>query len=99
MDLYIYYRVASAHAPTLLGKIRGVQATLQARQQVAGALKRRPGEQDGLQTWMEIYQGIADTDAEGFTHALEQALAEAGALPLISGARHVEQFEDIAPCA
>ncbi|MDR9838993.1 DUF4936 family protein [Herbaspirillum huttiense] len=99
MDLYIYYRVDSAHATTLFGKIKGVQAMLQARLGIAGALKRRPGEQDGLQTWMEIYQGILPASAEDFTRTLESALADSGAAALISGERHVEHFEDVAPCA
>ncbi len=99
MDLYIYYRVESGHATTLLGKVKGVQAMLLARLGIAGALKRRPGEQDGLQTWMEIYQDILPTDADAFNRTLARALEDSGAAELIRGERHVEQFEDVAPCA
>ncbi|EIJ47831.1 hypothetical protein GWL_20720 [Herbaspirillum sp. GW103] len=99
MDLYIYYRVDTAHATTLFGKIKGVQAMLQARLGIAGGLKRRPGEQEGLQTWMEIYQGILPSGLDEFTATLARALEDSGAAALISGQRHVEQFEDVAPCA
>lgn len=99
MDLYIYYRVGTAHASSLFGKIKGVQAMLQARLGIAGALKRRPGEQDGLQTWMEIYPDIPPAQADAFKRTLAQALEDSGATELISGERHVEQFEDVAPCA
>lgn len=99
MDLYIYYRVGAAQAISLFGKIKGVQAMLQARLGIAGALKRRPGEQDGLQTWMEIYPDIPPAQADAFSRTLAQALADCGAADLISGERHVEQFEDVAPCA
>lgn len=99
MDLYIYYRVERARADALFGKIKGVQAMLQARLGIAGALKRRPGEQNGLQTWMEIYQDILPSGAQEFTQTLARALDDSGASALISGERHVEQFEDVAPCA
>lgn len=99
MDLYIYYRVEPAHATALFGKIKGVQAMLQARLGIAGALKRRPGEQDGLQTWMEIYQDVLPSGAGEFTRTLARALEDSGAAALIRGERHVEQFEDVAPCA
>ncbi|BEV15994.1 DUF4936 family protein [Herbaspirillum sp. DW155] len=99
MDLYIYYRVERVHADALFGKIKGVQAMLQARLGISGALKRRPGEQDGLQTWMEIYNDIPPSAAPEFTQTLARALDDSGARVLISGERHVEQFEDVAPCA
>lgn len=99
MDLYIYYRVAPAQAATLHGKVKAVQTVLQARFGIAGGLKRRPGEQDGQQTWMEIYPDIAAPRLEEFTAALERALEDAGITSLISGARHIEQFEDVASCA
>ncbi|WP_443113275.1 DUF4936 family protein [Herbaspirillum seropedicae] len=95
MDLYIYYRVGTAQASSLFGKIKGVQARLG----IAGALKRRPGEQDGLQTWMEIYPDIPPAQADAFSRTLAQALEDSGAAALISGERHVEQFEDVTPCA
>jgi hypothetical protein len=99
MDLYIYYRVPSARAQQLHGKVKAVQAVLQARFGIAGGLKRRPGEQDGLQTWMEVYEHIPPGHEAEFTRALERALDDAGIPALIEGARHVERFEDVATCA
>jgi len=94
MDLYIYYRVDSAHATTLFGKIKGVQAMLQARLGIAGALKRRPGEQDGLQTWMEIY--AARHDDPNLVAELQAELVEGPPLYAAGTERHVEAF---VPCA
>ncbi|NUU03919.1 DUF4936 family protein [Herbaspirillum robiniae] len=99
MDLYIYYRVPAAQTRQLHGKIKALQAVLQGRFGIAGGLKRRPGEQDGLQTWMEVYEHIAPGQEEDFSRALERALDDAGVAGLIEGPRHVERFEDVATCA
>lgn len=99
MDLYIYYRVVPTQAQQLHGKIKAVQAVLQGRFGITGGLKRRPGEQDGQQTWMEVYEHIAPGHEEEFTRALERALDDAGIAALIAGPRHVERFEDVATCA
>lgn len=99
MDLYIYYRVRSACAQPLCDKLKAAQAALRASFGIAGGLKRRPGEQDGLQTWMEVYQGIPPAREDEFSRALESVLADAGIPALLEGPRHVERFEDVAPCA
>ncbi len=70
-----------------------MQAELARRFGVRTALKRRPGEKDGLQTWMEIYTDVPD----GFASALQQA-ADNAALPL-EGKRHMEIFVDLPACA
>jgi len=99
MDLYIYYRVRSVQTQALQAKLGAVQAMLQARFGIAGKLKRRPGEQDGLQTWMEVYEHLPSGREDDFNRTLEQALADAGIPALLDGPRHVERFEDVAPCA
>jgi len=95
MDLYIYYKVDPAAAADLAARVAAMQAGLCASQRVAAALRRRPGEQDGKQTWMEIYPDVAP----GFDAALAQALSENGIAGLISGPRHTEIFVEIQACA
>jgi hypothetical protein len=89
-DLYIYYRVRDDHAALMAPRVRAMQAALG-----TGQLKRRPGSNDGLQTWMEIYLSAAD----GFESRLQGALREAGLEELIQGPRHVEIFTEVEPCA
>ena len=94
MDLYVYYRVKAAHAPALQARVRAMQAELAQRHAVQVALKRRPQEKDGEQTWMEIYLAAP----EGFMHSLDAAAAAAG-LAQQAGPRHTEVFVDLPPCA
>lgn len=85
-DLYVYYRVPSAHAQALALIVRGMQATLG-----TGQLKRRPGEKDGLQTWMEVYPSTG----AGFLARLDAAALDAGLARYIDGERHTEVFTDL----
>ncbi len=92
-DLFVYYRVRSDAAMQLQPKVADMQAGLAQRFGVRTALKRRPEERDGLQTWMEIYEGVP----EGFLPVLQQ-VAVSTALP-IEGERHIEIFVDLPACA
>ncbi len=92
-DVHVYYRVASADTAGLRPKILAMQAELASRYGVSTALKRRPEEKDGQQTWMESYFAVP----EGFLAALSHA-SEQWQLPVI-GERHVEIFVDIPECA
>ncbi len=92
MDLYVYYRVRSDDAIRLQPQVEAMQRALAHNHRVACALKRRPEEMEGRQTWMEIYLDVP----AGFASALAGAAAS---LPLIDGDRHVETFVDLAPCA
>lgn len=94
-DLYIYYRVRDEHAARLAPRVRAMQAGLAVTHAVAGQLKRRPGSNDGLQTWMEIYPATAS----GFDAALALAVREAALSELIDGQRHTEVFTDLDTCA
>lgn len=85
-DLYVYYRVPSANAQALAPLVRGMQAALG-----TGQLKRRPGEKDGLQTWMEVYPSTST----GFPARLDAAALEAGIARYIDGDRHTEVFTDL----
>jgi hypothetical protein len=94
-DLYIYYRVQDDTAGELQEQVRAMQSRLRQQHGVAGQLKRRPGSNDGLQTWMEVYPATP----HGFDAALELAVQQAGLSTSIVGARHTELFTDVAPCA
>ena len=95
MDLYIYYRVCSGSAGELRTRASAMQNRLAREYGIVAALKRRPEEKDGLQTWMEIYQAVPD----GFAMLLERAVAQAGLAALIDGQRHTECFVDVSACA
>jgi hypothetical protein len=81
-DLYVYYKVRDAD-------------TAQLAPLVSVQLKRRPGNQDGLQTWMEVYPSVP----AGFDAALARAVDEAGFESLLAGPRRVEVFTELPPCA
>ena len=93
--LFIYYRVATAQAQPARQDVQAMQAALCGRHAgLTAELMRRPGEKDGLQTWMELYSHPAGVGTE-----LEAEIAKA-AEPIqrdwIHGPRHAEVF---VPCA
>ncbi len=94
MDLYVYYKVDPAAAAELATRVTAMQSQLASNQHVAVALRRRPGEQDGKQTWMEVYPDVP----AGFDAALAQAVGESGIVGLIDGPRHTEIFVELAAC-
>jgi hypothetical protein len=91
IDLYVYYKVRDDDVARLEPLVRSLQARLGA----SGALKRRPGSKDGVQTWMEVYPGVTDA----FAAQLEAAAVDAGVEGLIAGPRRAEVFVDLSPCA
>jgi hypothetical protein len=95
MDLYVYYKVQEADAAVLQGAVVAMQAALAATHGVAPLLKRRPQATDGMRTWMEVYPSVNAP----FPAALDAAVTQAGLARWIAGARHVEVFEDMPPCA
>lgn len=95
LDLYVYYKVREADGAQLAPRILAIQQQLGAQHGVSASLKRRPQASNGCQTWMEVYPAVADN----FAALLEQAVIEAGVAPLIEGARHIEVFMDLSPCA
>lgn len=95
MDLYIYYRVPVSDAAIFLSKVTEMQDNLTRLRGVCPSLKRRPEEQDGMHTWMEVYLDVA----EDFAAALELAVADHQLPSLIAGTRHMEQFLDLSLCA
>lgn len=95
VDLYIYYKVRDEHAAQLAPRVRAMLAELASQTGVAGSVKRRPGAQDGRQTWMEIYLSTP----EGFDAVLDAAVRQAGLDQFTDGPRHTEVFTDISTCA
>lgn len=95
MDLYIYYKVDAGAAADLAARIEAMQSDLAASLGVVAMLRRRPGEQEGRQTWMEVYPDVPP----GFDAALAQAVADSGIDTLIAGPRHTEIFVEIQACA
>lgn len=95
IELYIYYRVRAENAEALRSRVTDMQRCLSRDYGIVTALKRRPEERDGLQTWMEIYQSIpAD-----FECVLDRAILQSGLPALIDGQRHTEHFVDVSSCA
>lgn len=95
MELYIYYRVRAENVEVLRARVTDMQQCLSRDYGIVTALKRRPEERDGLQTWMEIYQSIpAD-----FESVLDRATLQSDLPALIDGQRHTEHFVDVASCA
>jgi hypothetical protein len=90
MDLYVYYKVRDEEVAQLRERIGALQRQLADAHGVAPQLKRRPGAQDGLQTWMEVYPDVG----AGFAAALDEACAAAG-LAALAGPRHTEVFTDL----
>lgn len=91
----MYYRVASEHAQLLKERVLDMQGQLKEKYGIQAALKRRPEEEAGMFTWMEIYSAVP----EDFEAGLQQAVQEAQLPALIHGTRHVERFLDSASCA
>jgi hypothetical protein len=91
VDLYIYYRVANEHAPRLRQMVQCMQQSLAGVYGIVCALKRRPGDKDGKQTWMEVYAAVPGD----FEARLERTVGEAGLSAMIDGPRHTEHFLDM----
>jgi hypothetical protein len=94
VDLYVYYKVRDADTAQLAPLVRAMQARLAGSENVSVQLKRRPGNNDGLQTWMEVYPAVP----AGFDALLARAVIDAGLEPLLAGPRRVEVFTDLPPC-
>ena len=95
MDFYVYYKVAPDAAAALAPRVKQFQQQLAASHGVTTALKRRPGQQNGMQTWMEVYTGALPD----FASVLEQAVQQSGIAAYAMGGRHTEIFMDLEACA
>lgn len=93
--MYIYYRVPSDQAQALRIRVMKMQDNLARECGIVAAIKRRPEEENGYQTWMEIYFAVE----KDFGAILERAVHAAELNSLISGERHTELFLDLSLCA
>ena len=94
VDFYVYYKVRSEDAARLAPLVHAMARRLEQAAGVRVALKRRPEDKDGLQTWMEVYPGVT----EGFDAVLARVVDDAGIQPHLAGPRRLEIFTDL-PCA
>lgn len=84
---YVYYRVDPARAGEADARI---SALLNAMTPYCAFAPRCMARCDDPQTWMEIYEGIADWAA--FTTALQHAVQKTGMDVCTLGERHLECF-------
>jgi len=87
ISYYIYYRVPPANAAKLQTAVGQVLAEVLQSTGVAGRLMRR---RDDRETWMEVYEDVADGAA--FEHALANALEAHGVVALLESTRVIERF-------
>jgi hypothetical protein len=92
-QLFIYYRVAEAHADAAIAAAQEMQAALTARRPgLRAALLYRPEAADGGITLMETYAVDAEVAPQGVGAALQaeiEALARTRAIRV-----HVEVFDE-----
>ena len=94
-ELYVYYRVRGTDAAAAEAEVVALQTELRAATPgLRARLLQRPDEQDGRQTWMEIYSMESAVNVEGVSARLEAAIEVRAAdrLTHIDGSRHVEVF-------
>lgn len=87
-SLYVYYKVPASKSQIVR---RALAALIEAVEQATGIRGRLMRRRDQADTWMEVYEGIADE--AGFETALQAAVMSSGVLQLLEqGARHTERF-------
>ncbi|MFZ6817786.1 DUF4936 family protein [Undibacterium sp. Ji22W] len=91
MDCYIYYKSNSEHAMEVRRCVEILRSELSGTLEHLPRLQRRPASNNGIITWMEIYQEVP----ENFEAVLYAAIERSGIQTWISGERRLEYF--IAP--
>jgi hypothetical protein len=90
VHLYIYYDVPLAAVAEVRRLARSMQAELMAHCARTSLQKRSPAAAHA-ETWMEVYEDVAD----GFEALLAEAVERCG-LSELACDRHVERFVDVA---
>ncbi|NWG87635.1 MAG: DUF4936 family protein [Hydrogenophilaceae bacterium] len=88
---YVWYKVADADDRELEQAVRAMQARLACRTGVAGRLLKR---RDRPDTWMEIYEAVAEPAA--FEHQMQALVDQFDIEVRLAEGRHVECFIDLA---
>ncbi|HQZ02095.1 MAG TPA: DUF4936 family protein [Thauera sp.] len=87
---YVYYRLRpDTDADIAHASVRAMQAAVARQTGIQGRLLQREGEPD---TWMEIYEGVADSLKFAQTLEAETAAHCLGDLLDAGGVRHIERF-------
>jgi Domain of unknown function (DUF4936) len=92
MHLYVYYEVPHAVRDDVLRLVRMVQRELATETGIEGRMLKRVENPGPRETWMEIYEDVA----EDFESLLSDNIEAHGIDALLCGARHVERFGDVA---
>ncbi len=87
LHAYVYYRIDPAQAAHAAAQIDTMLSALAA---YCSRPPRRMQRCDDPETWMEIYEGIADFPA--FGAALAAAVSHFGCAAFLRGERHLECF-------
>ncbi len=89
VSYYVYYRVAAIHVDAARGAVATMLGRLEQRTAISGRLLQR---QDEPLLWMEVYEGVRDTEA--FDAILAELLdaSKLAALLAPGAARKTERF-------
>lgn len=90
-NYFVWYKVATPEDPELELAVRGMQARLACRSGIAGRLMKR---RDAPDTWMEVYEAVADTRA--FEQAMQSLVDQFDIEVRLPDSRHVECFVETA---
>lgn len=89
---FIYYKLPADQAAGVLAAVRQLQSRLAADEGIAGRVLRRPQDDSGTATLMEIYEPVADP--ERFARAMDAALLASALTFDLRAARRLERFVD-----
>ena len=84
---YVYYRIDPAQAALAADRIDALLSMMAGH---CGQPPRRMSRCDDPETWMEVYEGIADVTA--FASTLKMAVQAFNCAAFIQGERHLECF-------
>jgi hypothetical protein len=88
LSIYVYYKIPEGSEPAVQPAARQIIDRVAELSGVRGSLLRR---RDPPETWMEVYEGVADEAS--FDRALQSAVAASGFAEAAEGAsRHTERF-------